>query len=124
MEDGRCKLGLAGRRELVVVIEQGRSFRQAAAGLGVGRVRVRGRYRRRWSSAFWTHAGARITGAFGRTRRAAPFDGVTAAGPSGRSRSVLGLSRLTLGELPARPRPEPVVPGLDQEPARVREPDS
>jgi nucleotide-binding universal stress UspA family protein len=31
MEDGRCKLGLAGRLELVRLIEGGASMRQAAA---------------------------------------------------------------------------------------------
>jgi transposase InsO family protein len=35
MEDGRCKLGLQGRRELVRLIEGGATFRQAAACLGV-----------------------------------------------------------------------------------------
>jgi hypothetical protein len=31
MEDGRCKLGLAGRLELVRLIESGATFRAAAA---------------------------------------------------------------------------------------------
>ena len=31
MEDRRCKLGLQGRRELVLLIEQGSTLRQAAA---------------------------------------------------------------------------------------------
>jgi hypothetical protein len=30
MEDGRCKLGLQGRLELVLLVEQGSTFRQAA----------------------------------------------------------------------------------------------
>lgn len=35
MEDGRCKLGLQGRLELVRLIEQGATLRAAAAALGV-----------------------------------------------------------------------------------------
>ena len=35
MEDGRCKLGLAGRRELVRLVEEGATLRAAAAALGV-----------------------------------------------------------------------------------------
>jgi molybdenum-dependent DNA-binding transcriptional regulator ModE len=35
MEDRRCKLGLAGRLELVRLIEQGSSLRAAARALGV-----------------------------------------------------------------------------------------
>ncbi len=31
MEDRRCKLGLAGRRQLVRLMERGATFRQAAA---------------------------------------------------------------------------------------------
>jgi hypothetical protein len=35
MEDGRCKLGLAGRLELVRRVEAGSSLRAAAAALNV-----------------------------------------------------------------------------------------
>jgi hypothetical protein len=35
MEDGRCKLGLAGRLELVRLIESGSTLRAAAAALNV-----------------------------------------------------------------------------------------
>jgi hypothetical protein len=36
MQDRRCKLGLAGRLELVRLVEQGYSLRAAAAAVGVG----------------------------------------------------------------------------------------
>ena len=35
MEDRRCKLGLAGRLELVRLVEEGASLRCAAGALGV-----------------------------------------------------------------------------------------
>ena len=35
MEDRRCKLGLAGRLELVTLIERGSTLRAAAAALNV-----------------------------------------------------------------------------------------
>ena len=35
MEDGRCRLGLAGRLALVELVEQGATLRAAAAALGV-----------------------------------------------------------------------------------------
>jgi len=50
MEDGRCKLGLAGRLELVRLIESGATFRQAAAGLGVAPATAH-RWWQRWQAA-------------------------------------------------------------------------
>ena len=35
MEDGRCKLGLQGRLQLVMLVENGSTLRAAAAALGV-----------------------------------------------------------------------------------------
>jgi transposase InsO family protein len=50
MEDGRCKLGLAGRRELVRLIEGGATMRQAAACLGVAPATAH-RWWHRWREA-------------------------------------------------------------------------
>jgi len=50
MEDGRCKLGLAGRRELVRLVEGGATMRQAAACLGVAPATVH-RWWHRWRAA-------------------------------------------------------------------------
>jgi transposase InsO family protein len=50
MEDGRCKLGLAGRLELVRRVEGGASMRQAAACLGVAPATAH-RWWRRWQAA-------------------------------------------------------------------------
>lgn len=50
MEDRRCKLGLAGRRQLVELIEAGESFRAAAAALGVSPATAH-RWWHRWNSA-------------------------------------------------------------------------
>jgi transposase InsO family protein len=50
MEDGRCKLGLAGRLELVRLIDTGATFRQAAACLGVAPATAH-RWWHRWQSA-------------------------------------------------------------------------
>jgi transposase InsO family protein len=50
MEDGRCKLGLAGRLELVRRIERGATMRQAAACLGVAPATAH-RWWRRWQAA-------------------------------------------------------------------------
>ena len=50
MEDGRCKLGLAGRLQLVRLIESGCSFRSAAAESAVS-VATAHRWWRRWSEA-------------------------------------------------------------------------
>jgi len=50
MEDGRCKLGLAGRLQLVRLIEGGCSFRTAAAQSGVSPATAH-RWGQRWRSA-------------------------------------------------------------------------
>jgi transposase InsO family protein len=50
MEDGRCKLGLLGRLELVMLIEQGASLRQAAACLSVAPATAH-RWWHRWQAA-------------------------------------------------------------------------
>ncbi len=50
MEDRRCKLGLQGRLELVRLIEQGSTLRQAAACLSVAPATA-DRWWHRWQSA-------------------------------------------------------------------------
>lgn len=50
MEDGRCKLGLAGRLELVRLIEDGATLRAAAAALGVAPATAH-RWWHRWRAA-------------------------------------------------------------------------
>ena len=50
MEDGRCKLGLAGRLELVLLIESGSTLRAAAAALNVAPATAH-RWWHRWRSA-------------------------------------------------------------------------
>jgi len=50
MEDRRCKLGLAGRLELVLLIEQGSTLRAAAAALNVAPATAH-RWWHRWQSA-------------------------------------------------------------------------
>ncbi len=50
MEDGRCKLGLAGRLELVRLVEQGSTLRAAAAALGVAPATAH-RWWHRWRQA-------------------------------------------------------------------------
>jgi Integrase core domain/leucine-zipper of insertion element IS481 len=50
MEDRRCKLGLAGRLELVRLVEQGYSLRAAAAALGVAPATAH-RWWHRWRAA-------------------------------------------------------------------------
>src|SRR4051812_27206611 len=50
MEDGRCKLGLLGRLELVRLIEQGSTLRQAAACLSVAPATAH-RWWHRWQAA-------------------------------------------------------------------------
>jgi transposase InsO family protein len=50
MEDGRCKLGLAGRLELVRLIEQGATFRAAAAAMNVAPATAH-RWWHRWQDA-------------------------------------------------------------------------
>jgi transposase InsO family protein len=50
MEDGRCKLGLAGRLELVLLIERGSTLRAAAAALNVAPATAH-RWWHRWLAA-------------------------------------------------------------------------
>lgn len=50
MEDRRCKLGLAGRLELVLLIERGSTFRAAAAALNVAPATAH-RWWHRWKAA-------------------------------------------------------------------------
>lgn len=50
MEDRRCKLGLAGRLELVLLVEQGLSLRAAAAALNVAPATAH-RWWHRWQAA-------------------------------------------------------------------------
>lgn len=50
MEDRRCKLGLAGRLELVRLVEQGASLRTAAAAVGVAPATAH-RWWQRWRAA-------------------------------------------------------------------------
>src|SRR3954462_14617549 len=50
MEDGRCKLGLLGRLELVRLIEQGSTLRAAAAALSVAPATAH-RWWHRWQAA-------------------------------------------------------------------------
>src|SRR5262245_2198789 len=50
MEDGRCKLGLAGRLELVRLVEQGSTLRAAAAALNVAPATAH-RWWHRWRQA-------------------------------------------------------------------------
>ncbi|MGZ6791299.1 MAG: integrase core domain-containing protein [Mycobacteriaceae bacterium] len=50
MEDGRCKLGLQGRLELVMLMQQGSTLRAAAAALSVAPATAH-RWWRRWQDA-------------------------------------------------------------------------
>src|SRR5829696_1189209 len=50
MEDGRCKLGLQGRLELVRLVEQGSTLRAAAAALSVAPATAH-RWWHRWQQA-------------------------------------------------------------------------
>src|SRR4051794_8451874 len=68
MEDGRCKLGLAGRLELVLLIEQGSTLRAAAAALNVAPATAH-RWWHRWRLASEQERSSR---ACLRTRRPVP----------------------------------------------------
>ena len=68
MEDRRCKLGLAGRLELVRLIEQGSSLRAAARALGVAPATAH-RWWHRWQAASETE---RVSGACLLARRPVP----------------------------------------------------
>ena len=69
MEDGRCKLGLLGRLELVTLIEQGSTLRQAAACLSVAPATAH-RWWHRWQAA--SVEDARVSAACLRTRSSRP----------------------------------------------------
>jgi transposase InsO family protein len=68
MEDRRCKLGLAGRLELVRLVEQGTSLRAAAAALGVAPATAH-RWWHRWRAA---SEGERLSRICLQTRRPVP----------------------------------------------------
>jgi transposase InsO family protein len=68
MEDRRCKLGLAGRLELVRMVEQGNSLRAAAAAVGVAPATAH-RWWHRWRAASEQE---RASGVCLRTRRPVP----------------------------------------------------
>ena len=68
MEDRRCKLGLAGRLELVRLVEQGASLRAAARALGVAPATAH-RWWHRWQAASTTE---RVSGACLLARRPVP----------------------------------------------------
>jgi transposase InsO family protein len=68
MEDRRCKLGLAGRLELVRLVEQGASLRAAAGALGVAPATAH-RWWHRWQAASEEQ---RLSRSCLRTRRPVP----------------------------------------------------
>jgi transposase InsO family protein len=68
MEDRRCKLGLAGRLELVRLVEQGASLRAAAGALGVAPATTH-RWWHRWRAA---SEGERLSRSCLRARRPVP----------------------------------------------------
>ena len=59
MEDGRCKLGLAGRLELVRLVEHGSTLRAAAAALNVAPATAH-RWWHRWRSASEAERASRV----------------------------------------------------------------
>jgi transposase InsO family protein len=98
MEDRRCKLGLAGRLELVRSIEQGASLRAAAAAIGVAPATAH-RWWHRWQAA---SAQERGSGACLCTRRPIPRSCPWALSPeqerailSAREKTNWGPMRLT-----------------------------
>ena len=68
MEDRRCKLGLQGRLELVMLIEQGSTLRAAAAALSVAPATAH-----RWWHR-WLRRERRPSGRRGRVCARAPRD--------------------------------------------------
>jgi transposase InsO family protein len=68
MEDRRCKLGLQGRLELVLLVEQGSTLRAAAAALSVAPATAH-RWWHRWQAA---SPAERVSGACLRTRSSRP----------------------------------------------------
>ncbi len=59
MEDGRCKLGLQGRLELVLLVESGQSLRAAAAALSVAPATAH-RWWHRWREASAEERASRV----------------------------------------------------------------
>jgi transposase InsO family protein len=59
MEDGRCKLGLAGRLELVLLVERGSTLRAAAAALNVAPATAH-RWWHRWLQASEQERASRV----------------------------------------------------------------
>ena len=94
MEDGRCKLGLAGRLELVGLIEQGATMRAAAAALGVAPATAH-RWWHRWQGASEAGAFVAVVSAGAAAGPAVAVRGGSAPGRSGGS-STRGPGR-TLG---------------------------
>jgi transposase InsO family protein len=96
VEDGRCKLGLAGRLQLVLLIEEGCSFRSAAAESSVS-VATAHRWWRRWVEATETERGSR---ACLRARPPVPKSCPWALGADAEQRILAARARTNLG--PAR----------------------
>ncbi len=59
MEDGRCKLGLQGRLELVLLVESGSTLRAAAAALSVAPATAH-RWWHRWQQASQEERASRV----------------------------------------------------------------
>jgi transposase InsO family protein len=96
VEDGRCKLGLAGRLRLVLLIEEGCSFRSAAAESSVS-VATAHRWWRRWVEATETERDSR---ACLRARPPVPKSCPWALGADAEQRILAARARTNLG--PAR----------------------
>jgi len=96
MEDGRCKLGLAGRLQLVLLIEGGCSFRAAAAESSVS-VATAHRWWRRWQEASEAERASR---ACLRARPPVPKSCPWALGAVAEQRILAARARTNLG--PAR----------------------
>ena len=96
MEDGRCKLGLAGRLQLVLLIERGCSFRTAAAQSSVS-VATAHRWWRRWQEASESERALRSCL---RARPPIPKSCPWALGAEAEQRIVAARARTNLG--PAR----------------------
>jgi transposase InsO family protein len=96
MEDGRCKLGLAGRLQLVRLIESGCSFRSAAAESSVS-VATAHRWWRRWVEA---SDAERATRSCLRARPPVPRSCPWALGAEAERRILAARARTNLG--PAR----------------------
>jgi transposase InsO family protein len=96
MEDGRCKLGLAGRLELVRLIEQGSTLRAAAAALNVAPATAH-RWWHRWQAA---SDAERVSRACLRARPPVPRSCPWALGSEVEQRILAARARTNLG--PAR----------------------